>query len=269
MAMAQPPIGLPYPAMNVRFWISTTTRCTVAQWNSEVVHEPWAKLYLVAKGQAAYAIRRPGGSWRSISLLPGHLYLIPGGCSHRNSCTREFTLQWCHFTVDAELGPRLAALDRVMSWPLADFAANTAEVVSGASGSLNLSAGALVLTLLARLPDPAPDSLSLHRARIGPATGHLDYFFARDHTIAALAKRCDLRPSRFQQVFRRVHGTTPIGYLTHLRLAEAQRLLGVTTMRVSDIGACVGWANPFHFSRIFRAKTGESPSAWRRRHQPA
>ena len=254
--------------MDIRFWIGNTTRCTVARWNNDVAHEPWAKLYLVASGRATYAIKRPGGTWQSTNLVPGQLYLIPGSCQHRNTCTSEFVLHWCHFTVDAELEPRLAALDRVASWPLTEFSTNIPNLIAGACESHRLTAGALVLTLLSRLPDPAPDALSADRARIGMATGHLDYFFTREHTIAALAKRCDLRPSRFQQLFRRVHGTTPIGYLTHLRLAEAQRLLGVTNLSISDIGARVGWANPFHFSRIFRAKTGESPSIWRLRHQP-
>ena len=255
--------------MDIRFWIANKTHCTVARWNCEVPHEPWAKLYLVASGRAAYAIKRPGGAWQSTSLVPGQLYLIPGSCAHRNSCNKEFVLHWCHFTVDAELEPRLAALDRVRSWPLTELGGDVPEVVAGACGTHRLAAGALVLTLLSRLPDPAPDALSADRARIGMATGHLDYYFTREHTIAALAKRCDLGSSRFQQLFRRVHCTTPIGYLTHLRLAEAQRLLGATALSVSDIGSHVGWANPFHFSRIFRAKTGESPSAWRRRHQPA
>jgi len=254
--------------MDIRFWMATTTHCTVARWNSEVPHEPWAKIYIVARGRAAYAIRRSNGSWQSISLVPGQLYLIPGSCSHRNSCAKEFLLHWCHFTVDAELEPRLAAIDRVMSWPLADFPADTTDLVMGACGPHRLRAGALVLTLLSRLPDPPSDALSADRARVGHATGHLDYFFTREHTIAALAKRCDLRPSRFQQLFRRVHGTTPIGYLTQLRLAEAQRLLGVSELSISEIGERVGWANPYHFSRIFRAKMGESPSAWRHRHQP-
>lgn len=261
--MASLAINLPYPAMDIRFWSATTTHCTVEKWNNVVPNEPWSKLYVVAEGRASYAIQRPGQPWQGITLRPGYLYLIPGSCRHKNACRSNFLLHWCHFTVDAELNLRLAAMPLIRSWPLAEVESDASTIISGGCANWRLRASLVVLNLLLRLPDPPLDELFAVRERLGPATFHLEYFFTRNHTIADLADRCGLRPSRFQQLFRQVHGTTPGLFLTHLRLAEACRLLAGTPLLVSAVGEHVGWENPYHFSRIFRAKIGLSPRIWR------
>lgn len=249
--------------MDIRFWVSGTTHCTVEGWNSLVANEPWSKLYIVHSGEATYAIRRAGYDWQKIPLMPGHLYLIPGSCAHHHSCVADFRLHWCHFTVDAELQRRLAAMPQILAKPLSLVIPDAPIVLQEAWAPQRLRAAALVLNLLAELPDSTPAESATERAQIAPALGQLHNNFMRDHRIADLAKRCDLHASRFQQLFRHVMNTTPGEYLLQLRLAEARRLLSGTTLSIGTVGEMVGWANPYYFSRIFRAKMGTSPRAWR------
>jgi AraC family transcriptional regulator len=44
----------------------------------------------------------------------------------------------------------------------------------------------------------------------------------------------------------------------------ARRLLRETKMSVLDVALEVGYANPEHFSQLFRRETGLSPSDYRR-----
>ena len=46
-------------------------------------------------------------------------------------------------------------------------------------------------------------------------------------------------------------------------MQEARRLLLFTMISVSDVGEIVGYADPAHFARAFKAYTGEVPSVWR------
>ncbi len=252
--------------MDIRFWVSGTSHCTIEGWNAQVANEPWSKLYIVNSGEAAYAICRAGYEWQKITLLPGFVYLIPGSCAHHHSCVADFRLHWCHFTVDADLQPRLTAMTHIHSWPLSQVISDAPFVLQEAWKPQRLRAGALVLSLLAELPDSPPSELATQRAQIELAIQHLNYYFARDHRIAELAKRCDLHASRFQQLFRHVMNTTPGEYLVQLRLAEARRLLSGTTLSIGTVGEMVGWADPYYFSRIFRTKIGASPRAWRAQH---
>lgn len=81
----------------------------------------------------------------------------------------------------------------------------------------------------------------------------------------ALARRCGLSDSRFAHVFREQTGTTPQRMLESNRLRAAAQLLRDTSLGVQEIADAVGYADPFYFSRRFRAEFGESPSAYRER----
>jgi AraC-like DNA-binding protein len=252
--------------MDCRFWTSASTACTVAHWNNDVAHEPWSKLYLLRSGAARYAVARPGEAPAWTALRPGRIYLIPGGRRQINACTAGFSLAWCHFTTqDEDLGRRLSALDRLLDLPVEAVGA-TVEIVAGASQSASggLRAAALVLQLLATLPDPpVPDALENQRRRLAPALTELEYRFAQPLPVGRLAALAGLKPSRFQQVFRQVHGTSVHGYQLELRFAEAQRLLLDGTLGVQAIAQRCGYASAFTFSRLFAARFGVPPSRFR------
>jgi AraC-like DNA-binding protein len=264
--MAWTPNGLSYPPMDIRFWAGARTLCTVAHWNNDVAFEPWSKLYLALDGQARYAVARPSETPRWIDLEPGVLYLVPGGRRQLNACRSEYTLLWCHFLLqDAALAARVAALDSPRGFPGSSSRIDHALLTDCCTGSdaLRLRASALVLSLLAQLPDPPTDAHAEDRRRLAPALERLTYGFARPQSVAELARLAGLRQSRFQEVFRRVHGTSVREYQISLRLAEARRLLRTTLLPVQVVAAQCGYANPFNFTRLFSQRLGCSPSHWR------
>jgi AraC-like DNA-binding protein len=67
------------------------------------------------------------------------------------------------------------------------------------------------------------------------------------------------------RLFRRFLNTTPRHYIARLRTEEAKRLLRTTSLSIAEVGARVGYEDPFHFSRFFKHQTGFPPSVYRRR----
>ncbi|TAA20103.1 GlxA family transcriptional regulator [Pseudoxanthomonas winnipegensis] len=70
---------------------------------------------------------------------------------------------------------------------------------------------------------------------------------------------------------RRLHaglGMTPNEWVQRLRISYATHLLETSDLRVDDIAARVGYADPAAFRRVFRRFSGESPRG-RRVHSPA
>jgi AraC family transcriptional activator of pobA len=55
-------------------------------------------------------------------------------------------------------------------------------------------------------------------------------------------------------------------YLDHTRMTEACRLLAYTRLPVAGIAFRLGYDDPSHFSKRFRAVCGMAPSAYRRAH---
>jgi len=52
-------------------------------------------------------------------------------------------------------------------------------------------------------------------------------------------------------------------YFVRLKIQRASLLLDTTSFRVKEIGAKVGFADPYYFSRSFRQVMGMSPRAYR------
>lgn len=63
--------------------------------------------------------------------------------------------------------------------------------------------------------------------------------------------------------FREELDTTPIDYITHIRIARARRLLRETDYKLSAVAAFCGFRNEKYFMRRFRALEGMTPGAYR------
>lgn len=88
--------------------------------------------------------------------------------------------------------------------------------------------------------------------------------FDEPWTLERLAQAVHLDRSHLTRGVRAHAGMPPMALLAQLRAEKAAALLLATDATVSSVGAAVGWADPVHFARRFRAHWGVSPSAYRR-----
>ncbi|MBA3846251.1 MAG: helix-turn-helix transcriptional regulator [Planctomycetes bacterium] len=112
---------------------------------------------------------------------------------------------------------------------------------------------------------PRNDGLALlgHAERLAPILAYIDAHLAQPLSRAGLARLAGLSPSRFHAVFHAATGAAPLDYILRQRIQRAQRLLLTSARDIQDIAAAVGFADPFHFSRLFRRRCGQSPTAYR------
>jgi AraC-like DNA-binding protein len=97
------------------------------------------------------------------------------------------------------------------------------------------------------------------------ALRHMERSYTNNISIEELAGICHLTPSYVIRLFKQTFGATPIQYLQELRLKAALSYLGTTDMPIQDIAETTGFGNLHYFSRMFKQKVGESPTAWRRK----
>ena len=64
--------------------------------------------------------------------------------------------------------------------------------------------------------------------------------------------------------FRAVAGRSVLQELAAARLHRAKKLLGETSLQVSEVAAECGYRFTAHFRKIFHAETGMNPLAWRK-----
>lgn len=82
-------------------------------------------------------------------------------------------------------------------------------------------------------------------------------------SVAALAARVGMGMTRFVQAFRTSFEATPHQYVQRRRLARARQLLRATDAPLTAIALETGFASHAHFTTVFRAATGTTPSRYR------
>ena len=101
--------------------------------------------------------------------------------------------------------------------------------------------------------------------RVRRAMDYLAAHPAEPFRLDALAKHCGLSESRLSHLFREQTGETPQVYSEESRLRLAQQLLVHSGLRVNEVAAETGFADPFYFAKRFRKFSKCSPSAYRAR----
>lgn len=78
-----------------------------------------------------------------------------------------------------------------------------------------------------------------------------------------MARDLNVSYSSLRHAFQQHTGFSPYQYQLQLRLNKAKTLLNTTQQSVKEIASKVGYDCPYHFSNLFKRKTGRSPVAWR------
>jgi AraC-like DNA-binding protein len=86
-----------------------------------------------------------------------------------------------------------------------------------------------------------------------------------DFTIAELATLSGQSLSSFKREFKKLYNDTPANFIRTKRLQEAQKLLQISTLSISEIGYQVGYNDISHFSKVFKKHIGISPAECRAR----
>ncbi|MBD2385485.1 helix-turn-helix domain-containing protein [Cylindrospermum sp. FACHB-282] len=83
-------------------------------------------------------------------------------------------------------------------------------------------------------------------------------------TLSEVAQEVAYNPAYLTNLVRRQTGKTLQGWIIERRMAAARSLLLLTSDRVEDIAAQIGYQNVVHFFRQFRQHHGTTPQAWRK-----
>lgn len=159
---------------------------------------------------------------------------------------------------DRELGPLLRALiteldGRGMGWQSA---------VRG-----------LVWTIacrLRRLPGgqrpgaPANKRETTAIERLAPALQVMLNRYHQPISMDDLAHACAMSPATFRRCFHHATGSSPLDYLTRVRMQMATSLLADMATPISDVAFRVGYGTLSSFNRHFRRTMRMSPRQWRR-----
>jgi AraC-like DNA-binding protein len=87
--------------------------------------------------------------------------------------------------------------------------------------------------------------------------------FVRLQTLDQIAAERHVNKAYLCRLFHRYDQQTPYQFLLRLKMNHAAEQLQQPGMLVKQVAEQAGFADPFHFSRVFRAVLGLSPARFR------
>jgi len=79
------------------------------------------------------------------------------------------------------------------------------------------------------------------------------------HSIAEIARSAGMCERSFRSAVHQATGLSPKAYMIRSDMLAAMELLRTSSMSISEIAACLNYADPLYFSRTFRKYYGVSP----------
>ena len=186
--------------------------------------------------------------------------------THRvNPCTGIMRIQWIF--LDVLINGRYS-IDDLFSFPvilpiewqeeihkiIATVASNQESLCEKLSNVYRLLS--ILLQVSTEKPPIQSDSLQLKT--------FIDHHYAEQIDLKALEELFSISQSTMQRRFRRATGTSPIRYLTNVRMNYASALLSNSCHSIGTIAELVGIHDPYYFSKLFKSKYGISPLTFRK-----
>ncbi len=95
-------------------------------------------------------------------------------------------------------------------------------------------------------------------------TDYIDKHYTEPLTLKELSDRFYISPSSISHIYKQETGVSPMQYVIHRRIGEAQTLLMDTHTPIHIIEERLGFSNSCHFSAMFKKYVGISPREFRR-----
>jgi AraC family transcriptional regulator of arabinose operon len=253
---------------------------------TDIGHFPHAPQHFVERPegvpQAILIYATDGVGWcelqgREWPVTEGWALIVPPGTPHMYGADAEnpWAIWWAHFG-GVRLREYLQLLGTSASQPLlyvpdvprvmAAFEDAYAYVTHGYTETslVGLSTSLVRVLGLLKSHQRTPDI----RARRGEekvlrSIRHMRERLGETHSLPRLARAAGLSVAHYSALFRRLTDTSPVRFLTHLKIQRACELLDTTDRPVAAIAKELAYRDPLHFSRVFRQIVGKPPTVYR------
>ena len=229
---------------------------------------PFSRLYYVISGKGYLRIHGGREEQEELhELVPGHVYLIPNGCSYDYFCDDRLEKVYIHINVLLQNGLELfsgckkyyelpveeAHLKKMKQWMMGrnpeDFFRLQGEVYhavaafineAGVAEKVNRQYSEMVTRLFAILPGM---KISV--------------------SIQEIAAMLNASESTLAKHFKRETGMSIGRYREQLIMNRARQLLAMGELSVGEISEELGFGDQFYFCKYFKQRQGMTPSAYK------
>lgn len=247
-----------------------------SSWNkSRTEIDNCLKIYLLTAGELSLFEGQ-----QEFLLEEGKLYFINGNKLSSQSCRGSFSTIWLHF-----MPKDLIVCQGLFAAPLVVEIPQEADIPHGVVESIDLFISnnfpsykeyylealkmqtflqTIVIWLLEKYPWGDVEQ-TINIRRIEPAIQYINTHFMEEVRLSDLAKECCMSPNYFHKLFTTALHTTPVNYISLLRMNTALQLLVNNECNIKEIAYQLGFNDDAYFSRVFRKYYGITPGEYKRK----
>ncbi len=218
----------------------------------------FSQLILYLAGEGVQLVRD-----RRHEARAGDLFIIPPDVDHGFAVSSGSRPLCLVLDFESARRPRRLVHRRLGQHTLNELHALLARVPT--KGRLRLSAYPVILDVVARLLDPAPEAAPPVPSP-APLLVRVTEGLRDARSLAEVARATGYARDSLSRKLKREHGVNLRAVRDQQRLASAQQALERCDS-VTEASLQAGFDDPNYFARWFRAHTGRTPSAWRSAHQ--
>lgn len=230
-------------------------------WVIDDLYTPYWRLYWNVSNGAE--LRYNG---RTVQMSPEQIYIVPGYIKFSSFAEKSFAQFYIHFNPEKQLRSgreiySLPCIPTVMEL-IEQFRARQYQP-EFARRDLLTALGILSLALL-QLPDEllrAPDG---YDQRIEELRNWLNYHAVEAPSNHEMAEKLRMEINSFIRLFHAETGESPQHYVRRKRVERACELLHFSMLPIDDIATETGFANRYHFTRVFSQTMQITPAHFRR-----
>lgn len=221
-----------------------------------LIHRKEDMMICVLSGESVYNI---GGD--ALHLHAGSVLYIPRGTTYtRVVCDDSYRTVFVYFYFDGE--PHAHRLFNQVEGIELGFIRLYKKWITK-SPAFNLECMSILYGLYATLLT-AGELYSPSQKMLEGAVKRISECFTENTlTVSTLAKDTGVSEVHFRRCFKAAYGVSPIEYINALKLSHAKELLQYSTESVESVSFRSGFADPSYFSRLFKQKTGFTPTEYR------
>ncbi len=158
--------------------------------------------------------------------------------------------------------------DKILTFPIESLSSYLADYEQIKSLSLfrrnRTKIFSIFYGMLHRLSHTATENAS----QLLPAIRHIEASFSDPMlTNSALASLCNISEVYFRKLFHDEFNTTPRQFIIDIRIDRAKQLLADGALKINEVSDSCGFSNQYHFCRVFKEKTGLTPTEFRSRNK--
>ncbi len=243
-------------------FIHTMTTNMLPRYVHRTMHRPYDGFIYVKHGACTYFFE----SGKRFSVTEGDIIYLSKDAMYDMNVTEEYECIYAdfifeHSSPDGSCVFKIQTIDSVENLFIKLLRSHGSRDIKKNADCMSALYSILAILIAAEEHTYLPSSV---KERIGCVKLRMEEEFSNHSlNIGLLAKEANMSEVHLRRIFHSVYSTTPIEYLSDIRMAHAKKLLSGTNMKEEEIAVACGFSSLTYFCRVFNRRVGMTPRTFR------